>query len=99
LEGQYLVCCSTICIIEVTILMMMICQVLQSQMIGMQTSLDRILQAIQTNPNLAMPPPIYPPPPMAEGAAQLRQGFEGAAAGPSDRSRMFPPMSGFNPAV
>ena len=74
-------------------------QVLQSQMIGMQTSLDRILQAIQTNPNLAMPPPIYPPPPMAEGAAaqQLRQGFEGA--GPSDRNRMFPPMPGFNPAV
>jgi hypothetical protein len=71
-------------------------------MIGMQTSLDRILQAIQTNPNLAMPPPpIYPPPPMAEGPAaqHLRQSFEGAAAaGPSDR-RMFPPMPGFNPAV
>lgn len=76
---------------------MMIYQVLQSQMIGMQTSLDRILQAIQTNPNLAMPPPIYPPLPMAEGQ-QLRQGFEGTA-GPSDRNRLFPPLPGFNPAV
>ena len=76
-------------------------QVLQSQMIGMQTSLDRILQAIQTNPNLAMPPPIYPPP-MSEGVAQqLRQTFEGPpTAGPSDRNRMFPAMPpGFNPAV
>lgn len=77
-------------------------QVLQSQMIGMQTSLDRILQAIQTNPNLAMPPPIYPPPQMSEGVAQqLRQSFEGPpTAGPSDRNRMFPAMPpGFNPAV
>jgi len=77
-------------------------QILQSHMIGMQSALDRILQAIQTNPNLAMPPTIYPPPSMAEGAAaqQNRQGFEGSAtAGPSDRNRMFPPMPGFNPAV
>jgi len=73
-------------------------------MIGMQSSLDRILQAIQTNPNFSMPPPPIYPPPMEihrEGAAataqQLRQGFD--AAGPSDRARMFPPMPGFVPPV
>lgn len=71
-------------------------------MIGMQTSLDRILQAIQTNPNFSMPPPIYPPMevPRDGAAQQLRPSFDAAAAaGPSDRNRMFPPMPGFPPAV
>ncbi|CAA7263161.1 unnamed protein product [Cyclocybe aegerita] len=75
--------------------------VMQSQMIGMQSSLDRILSAVQSNGSMAMPPPMYPPhmEPHREGGGmppQHRNGFE-SGAGPSDRGRVFPPLPGFAP--
>ncbi|KAJ3517210.1 hypothetical protein NLJ89_g651 [Agrocybe chaxingu] len=75
--------------------------VMQSQMIGMQSSLDRILSAVQSNGSMAMPPPMYPPhmEPHREAGGmppQHRNGFE-SGAGPSDRGRVFPPLPGFAP--
>jgi len=80
---------------------------MQSQMIGMQSSLDRILSAVQPQGtgSLSMPPP---PPGMyplhMEGhrdgtglPPQHRNGFEQGPA-PSDRGR-FPPLPGFAPPV
>jgi len=64
--------------------------VMQSQMIGMQSSLDRILSAVQQNQAASMGPPamygngshVYTPPTTSEG--------------PSSRPR-FPPLPGFAP--
>lgn len=76
--------------------------VMQSQMIGMQSSLDRILSAVQPQGSggLSMPPPPGMYPPHMEGhrdgtglPPQHRNGFE---QGPSDRGR-FPPLPGFAP--
>ncbi|KAF9049734.1 hypothetical protein BJ165DRAFT_1341892 [Panaeolus papilionaceus] len=75
--------------------------VMQSQMIGMQSSLDRILSAVQNSqgaPLAGAPPHMYPPPmepprDMA-GSSQIRNGFE---PGPADRMRVFPPLPGFAP--
>lgn len=76
---------------------------MQSQMIGMQSSLDRILSAVQNSqgaPLAGAPPHMYPPPmepprDMA-GSSQIRNGFE---PGPADRMRVFPPLPGFAPPV
>ncbi|KDR75908.1 hypothetical protein GALMADRAFT_97916 [Galerina marginata CBS 339.88] len=77
--------------------------VMQSQMIGMQSSLDRILSAVQPqgHGSAVMAPPhpgLYPPHMDRDGTAlppQHRNGFE-TGAGPSDRAR-FPPLPGFAP--
>ncbi|TFK20959.1 hypothetical protein FA15DRAFT_646276 [Coprinopsis marcescibilis] len=81
--------------------------VLQSQMIGMQASLDRILSAVAPHagppPPLPHPPAPYPPPgmeapgPNPAGAPQPpRNGFE-MPTQPLDRARGFPPLPGFAP--
>lgn len=80
---------------------------LQSQMIGMQTSLDRILSAVDPGAphqqQMAPPPPGYPPPGMEpprdpSGMAQPpRPGFEIPAGPIVDRARAFPPLPGFAP--
>lgn len=81
---------------------------MQSQMIGMQSSLDRILSAVQpqnvANATLAPPHPgMYPP--HMEGhrdaagmQPQHRNGLD-AAAGPAGRANAFPPLPGFAPPV
>ncbi|KAJ7170553.1 hypothetical protein C8R43DRAFT_979860 [Mycena crocata] len=62
--------------------------VMQSQMIGMQSSLDRILAAVQTGPqNSGQQHPYSPQHPS-------RNGFDGPP--PADR-RAFPPLPGFAP--
>ena len=85
-------------------------QVMQSQMIGLQTSLDRILHAVQGGPapppapgapgNMAPPGPLFPAPapPPRDGpyppSHPPRNGFD------SDRPRGdFPPLPGFAPPV
>ncbi|KAF5322447.1 hypothetical protein D9619_001798 [Psilocybe cf. subviscida] len=80
--------------------------VMQSQMIGMQSSLDRILSAVQPQnvANAALQPPhpsMYSP--HMEGhrdasgmQPQHRNGFD-AAAGPAGRANAFPPLPGFAP--
>ncbi|TFK75445.1 hypothetical protein BDN72DRAFT_885878 [Pluteus cervinus] len=79
--------------------------VMQSQMIGMQSSLDRILSAVQAQagpPPGAMYPPNLPPPPPPPGIRDgagfppHRGGFE-LSSGSSDRTRAFPPLPGFAP--
>ncbi|PPQ67296.1 hypothetical protein CVT25_005880 [Psilocybe cyanescens] len=76
--------------------------VMQSQMIGMQSSLDRILSAVQPqHVNAAMPPPhpgLYPTHMEAHHDAavlqpQQRNGFEATAGS----ARNFPPLPGFAP--
>ncbi|KJA19930.1 hypothetical protein HYPSUDRAFT_143069 [Hypholoma sublateritium FD-334 SS-4] len=76
--------------------------VMQSQMIGMQSSLDRILSAVQPqNGGPSMPPP-HPGMYMevhrdaAGMPIQHRNGFD-PAGGPADRGRSFPPLPGFAP--
>lgn len=85
--------------------------VMQSQMIGMQSSLDRILAAVQTQqpPHLALPPgappgaaPMYPHPPGAEMLPFHQHPSAGGSrngfeGGPNDRHRPFPPLPGFAP--
>ncbi|KAF4621202.1 hypothetical protein D9613_000678 [Agrocybe pediades] len=78
--------------------------VMQSQMIGMQSSLDRILSAVQPQAHAmgaaAMPPPhpgLYMEA-QRDGSGlppQHRNGFENVP-GSSDR-RVFPPLPGFAP--
>ena len=77
---------------------------MQSQMIGMQSSLDRILSAVQPqNGGPSMPPP-HPGMYMevhrdaAGMPIQHRNGFD-PAGGPADRGRSFPPLPGFAPPV
>ncbi|KAF6760337.1 hypothetical protein DFP72DRAFT_1062307 [Ephemerocybe angulata] len=80
---------------------------LQSQMIGMQTSLDRILSAVDPGAphpaQMAPPPPGYPPPGMEpprdpSGVPQPpRTAFEMPPVPGVDRSRAFPPLPGFAP--
>ncbi|KAJ7346618.1 hypothetical protein DFH08DRAFT_868806 [Mycena albidolilacea] len=65
--------------------------VMQSQMIGMQSSLDRILSAVQTQS--AGPQPAYPPRDGPEFEA--RNSFEGNGTAPERRA--FPPLPGFAP--
>lgn len=84
---------------------------MQSQMIGMQSSLDRILSAIQTqqaNGTLPGPQnataPAYPLPvsgdPFRDGSGvpTPNNGFD-FGSGPSDRAKSFPPLPGFAPPV
>jgi hypothetical protein len=78
---------------------------MQSQMIGMQSSLDRILSAVQTQQsNTAMAQqPMY-----SNGSGSSRDvpgflpphrnGFE-MGPGPNERTRSFPPLPGFAPPV
>ncbi|RDB16943.1 Transcriptional activator of proteases prtT [Hypsizygus marmoreus] len=77
--------------------------VMQSQMIGMQSSLDRILSAVQAQqPNQGMmQQPMYSngSGPSREGPGFLpphRNGFD-MGGGPNDRTRSFPPLPGFAP--
>lgn len=78
--------------------------VMQSQMIGMQSSLDRILLAVQTqqsNTPMAQQQPLYhnaaSVPRDASGfLPQQRNGFE-MASGSNERTRPFPPLPGFAP--
>ncbi|KAF8161081.1 hypothetical protein B0H34DRAFT_781703 [Crassisporium funariophilum] len=81
--------------------------VMQSQMIGMQSSLDRILSAVQTQNSNSGPipqqhPPLYPPHLEAhrgDGTGLPHQHRNGFEAGPSvaERMRAFPPLPGFAP--
>lgn len=79
-------------------------QVMQSQMIGMQSSLDRILSAVQTQQsNTAMAQqPMYSNgsgPRDAPGfLPPHRNGFE-MGQGQNERTRSFPPLPGFAPPV
>ncbi|KAJ7925303.1 hypothetical protein B0H13DRAFT_2229765 [Mycena leptocephala] len=67
--------------------------VMQSQMIGMQSSLDRILSAVQTQG--AGPQPPYSPHPSRDGPEYTsRNGFDGPSAA---ERRSFPPLPGFAP--
>ncbi|KAI9067532.1 hypothetical protein FKP32DRAFT_1683846 [Trametes sanguinea] len=83
--------------------------VMQSQMIGMQSSLDRILSAIQSqNQVMAHGGPVYPPgggssrdSPVIQGPMPPRNNVDmynspGQGDGPS-RPRTFPPLPGFAP--
>ncbi|KAJ7680323.1 hypothetical protein DFH06DRAFT_1162653 [Mycena polygramma] len=65
--------------------------VMQSQMIGMQSSLDRILSAVQTGQQ----PPYSPHQSREGGEYPNRNGFDGP--GPSAERRAFPPLPGFAP--
>ena len=64
-------------------------QVMQSQMIGMQSTLDRILSAVQQGPppgfreQAPRAPDVYNPPPSADHRT----------------GRVFPPLPGFAPPV
>ncbi|KAI0066090.1 hypothetical protein BV25DRAFT_1820951 [Artomyces pyxidatus] len=86
--------------------------VMQSQMIGMQSSLDRILAAIQSQSQAnagVMPPPIYPPgmpgregPGYVTNVSDTRTGLEqyDPALMEDQRAagpRTFPPLPGFAP--
>ena len=79
---------------------------MQSQMIGMQSSLDRILAAVQAQ---AMPPPgAFPPTPRSENGSYSASGVRpppgvyDPALMQDDRpgsARQFPPLPGFAPPV
>ncbi|OSD06688.1 hypothetical protein PYCCODRAFT_753896 [Trametes coccinea BRFM310] len=83
--------------------------VMQSQMIGMQSSLDRILSAIQSqNQVMAHGGPVYPPgggssrdSPVLQGAMNTRNNvdmYNSPSQGDgSSRPRTFPPLPGFAP--
>ena len=69
---------------------------MQSQMIGMQSSLDRILSAVQSqNVN---GPQLYTPMEAHRDGNPIthRNGFD---AGPAPAIRSFPPLPGFTPPV
>ncbi|OCH86124.1 hypothetical protein OBBRIDRAFT_797500 [Obba rivulosa] len=81
--------------------------VMQSQMIGMQSSLDRILMAIQNQGQAtaaiiqqavfnggSLPPP--PPPPVMRNGIDMYNS-PGPSEGSSRSSRPFPPLPGFAP--
>ena len=86
-------------------------QVMQSQMIGMQSSLDRILSAIQSQNQVMAQGPVYPqgggssrdspvipgPMPPVRNNVELYNS-PGQVDGPS-RTRSFPPLPGFAPPV
>lgn len=69
---------------------------MQSQMIGMQASLDRILSAVQGHPG---PPPgaMYPPDLHPPGSREV-QGFRNFTR-PGFEQKTFPPLPGFAPPV
>ncbi|KAF8658282.1 hypothetical protein AX16_002056 [Volvariella volvacea WC 439] len=73
--------------------------VMQSQMIGMQSSLDRILVTLQsqsnTQPPVGYPAGLAPPPAGFPGQNQHRPGYD-LGAGSGER-RAFPPLPGFAP--
>lgn len=77
---------------------------MQSQMIGMQSSLDRILSAVQTQSNTVMnqqQPSMYPPN-MGPGPSRDGMGYSqrnGYDNGSNERARHFPPLPGFAPPV
>jgi len=72
--------------------------VMQSQMIGMQSSLDRILSVVQTQNGNGPHPQLYPPHMEAHrdgnSLTHHRNGFD---AGPAPAMRSFPPLPGFAP--
>ncbi|KAJ7462308.1 hypothetical protein B0H11DRAFT_2311715 [Mycena galericulata] len=67
--------------------------VMQSQMIGMQSSLDRILSAVQTGPSNIQQPPYSPQAGRDGPEYPSRNGFDG----PAPDRRPFPPLPGFAP--
>ncbi|KAI0051905.1 hypothetical protein FA95DRAFT_148546 [Auriscalpium vulgare] len=112
LEGQYVVRRLSSPFISVC-RRLVIAQVMQSQMIGMQSSLDRILAAVQSQGAHAhpggMPPPVYPPhrdgPGYVTNVSDTRTGVQpqyDPALMQDQRasgSRPFPPLPGFAPPV
>ncbi|KAH7924267.1 hypothetical protein BV22DRAFT_1067151 [Leucogyrophana mollusca] len=82
--------------------------VMQSQMIGMQSSLDRILSAVQTqgqaNAGMNQQPPLYPTN-MGSGSSREGSGYPSRngydadryMAGQDTQARSFPPLPGFAP--
>jgi len=80
---------------------------MQSQMIGMQSSLDIILSAVQSqNSNLTMgyQQPMFSngPDPPREGSADSppsQRGLLDMGLGPNERRPPFPPLPGFIPPV
>ena len=73
-------------------------------MIGMQSSLDRILSAVQPQ----HPPPMHPPPGMYTSHMDAHRDISGLQQSQhngfdmipgADRSRSFPPLPGFAPPV
>ena len=95
LEGQYLVLPAT-CLQSLLNLIVLLFQVMQSQMIGMQSSLDRILSAVQTQNGNA--PQLYTPMEAHRDGNPIthRNGFDAA---PASAMRSFPPLPGFTPPV
>lgn len=85
-------------------------QVMQSQMIGMQSSLDRILTAVQTQsgaPQSQQPPysnnmassPRRDSAGYAIPSSVMRNGFDSNHDDDQSRPRDFPPLPGFAPPV
>lgn len=76
---------------------------MQSQMIGMQSSLDRILTAVQPQPQSNALSKDMESSPRRDGSSYAvpssgaRNGFESSNG--DDRSRAFPPLPGFAPPV
>ena len=95
LEGQYLVLPAN-CLQSLLNPYRLLFQVMQSQMIGMQSSLDRILSAVQTQNGNA--PQLYTPMEAHRDGNPIthRNGFD---AGPAPAVRSFPPLPGFAPPV
>jgi hypothetical protein len=69
---------------------------MQSQMIGMQSSLDRILSAVQTQNGNASQLYTHMEPHRDGNPITHRNGFD---AGPASAARSFPPLPGFAPPV
>ncbi|KAF5348683.1 hypothetical protein D9758_006841 [Tetrapyrgos nigripes] len=67
--------------------------VMQSHMIGMQSTLDRILTAVQ-NPAAGL---VYPHQPVATNADSIRDSTSSGNIDANDRTRPFPPLPGFAP--
>ena len=84
------------CLQSLPILIVLLFQVMQSQMIGMQSSLDRILSAVQTQTGNG--PQLYTPMEAHRDGTPIthRNGFD---AGPASTMRSFPPLPGFIPPV
>lgn len=70
---------------------------MQSQMIGMQSSLDRILSAVQTQNGNS--PQLYTPMEAHREGTAITHHRNGFDAGPAPAMRSFPPLPGFAPPV
>ena len=98
LEGQYLVLLAT-CLQSFLNLIILLFQVMQSQMIGMQSSLDRILSAVQTQNGNGPHPQLFTPMEAHRDGNSITHHRNGFDAGPTSAMRSFPPLPGFTPPV